>query len=445
MVDETLRTDVTRDPYRALLIADDLTGALDSGHSLARRSQRVVATLADDGGDAPADSPNDDAPADSPNADVLVVDTDSRAIAPAAAARRVRRAIERHAATITYKKIDSTLRGNVSSEVDAALAATGAALAVVAPAFPATGRRTRDGVHYVDGDPLAEAGYGVDDSDVAAAFADSDHPLERLPLEIVSQGADAVAERLRALAADTRPTLVICDAVDADHLRAVADGAASTTIDVLYVGSGGLAEHVALPESDDVPPPPTPSGTGALGVIGSVNPRTLTQLSAVDEDLVVRVDPVAAVREPTAVPRRVAPRLASRLRERGRAVVTAAVDVDDVERARAAAAGLDMPDIDVGDRIAGVLGATAARVTVAPSSPTPAGLCLSGGHVARTTLEALSATQVGLTGCGVDDGIPIGWIGDGPGAGVRLATKAGGFGSEGAIVNCLRVVAGDHE
>ncbi len=39
-----------------------------------------------------------------------------------------------------FKKIDSTLRGPVGAEIQAAMTAAGASIAIVAPAFPAMGR-----------------------------------------------------------------------------------------------------------------------------------------------------------------------------------------------------------------------------------------------------------------------------------------------------------------
>ncbi len=52
------------------------------------------------------------------------------------------------------KKIDSTLRGNPGGELEAMMAAQGCRMAVVAPAYPAAGRHTRDGRCYVHGVPL---------------------------------------------------------------------------------------------------------------------------------------------------------------------------------------------------------------------------------------------------------------------------------------------------
>ena len=52
------------------------------------------------------------------------------------------------------KKVDSTLRGPLAAEIEAALAASGRTRAVVAPAFPATGRTTVGGVQHLDGVPV---------------------------------------------------------------------------------------------------------------------------------------------------------------------------------------------------------------------------------------------------------------------------------------------------
>ncbi|WP_436930136.1 four-carbon acid sugar kinase family protein [Halosimplex halobium] len=418
----------------ALVVADDLTGATDTGHGFAARGRGVRVHR-------PVDDADDVDDADGTETDVLVVDTDSRDAAPGVAAAAVARAVEAHPAALVYKKVDSTLRGNVVAEVDAALAATGAALAVVAPAFPATGRTTESGRHLVDGTALAEAGYGVGESDLRELFADSEYPVAHLDDDTVDAGPSVVAARLSGFAAGERPTLAVCDASSDDHLGAVAAGAASLDADPLYVGSGGLAAHVDVPgEPPDTPTDVStdPRRSGVLGVVGSVNERTLAQLAAVDEAAVVAIDPAAAVREPEHAGRAAAESLGALLDWHGRAVVTAATGPDDVTAAERAAdeiagGGTNADDL-AADRVAAAL-AAAARATVADASP--AGLVLTGGDTAGAVLDALDVAVVDLVGEEVAAGVPVGVVADGPAAGTRVATKAGGFGDERVILNCL--------
>ncbi|WP_415379619.1 four-carbon acid sugar kinase family protein [Halosimplex sp. TS25] len=410
----------------ALVVADDLTGAMDTGHGFAARGRSVRVRRAV-GGD----------PSDTGHADVLVVDTDSRDDDPAAAATAVARAVDAHPAELVYKKVDSTLRGNVVAEVDAAVAAARADLAVVAPAFPATGRTTEGGRHLVDGTPLAEAGYGASESALRTLFAPSDYPAARVESPTVEAGADAVADRLTAIASSNRPALAICDAATDDHLAAIADGAASTGPNALYVGSGGLAARVAVPgESPAAADPRADSSgeSGVLGVVGSVNERTLAQLAPVDDAVVVTLDPAAAVRDPETVGRAAADALTDSLGRRGRAVVTAATGADDVRVAERGAADVDAV---AADRIATAL-AAAARATV--DGAALGGLFLTGGDVAGSVLDALDAAELALAGESVADGVPVGQITAGPAAGTRVVTKAGGFGDRRVILNCLDAV-----
>ena len=107
------------------IIADDLTGAADSGVQLMRSGYRTAVVFR--GAPIP---PSDDL-------DAVAVDTNSRPLPAGFAAKRV---VESgHAlreSRIVYKKIDSTLRGPIGAELAAALAATGRKRALVAPAFP---------------------------------------------------------------------------------------------------------------------------------------------------------------------------------------------------------------------------------------------------------------------------------------------------------------------
>ena len=313
----------------ALVVADDLTGALDTGHGFAAAGRGVTVSLS---GERTGEG-------DRVDDDVLVVDADSRDEPPERAARAIETIVSGTEYGLLYKKVDSTLRGNVVAEVDAALDASGASVAVVAPAFPGTGRTTREGVHLVEGKPLADAGYGVEESALAAVFAPSRYPTEHLSLEAIAGGAASVRETLEGWVG-AEPSIVTCDAVTDDHLRTIADGAAALNGDALYVGSGGLAAHVCVPgEAVPIASPPV-RGDGALAVAGSVNERTLDQVAAVpDADLGV-LNAAEAVRDPSGVAARTVPEVATRLARRGRAVLTAATGPDDVERAGEAARGL---------------------------------------------------------------------------------------------------------
>ncbi len=104
------------------IVADDLTGAMDSSGYFASLGFGTVVVLD---------------PGFSNDAAVLVITTNSRAEAPEIARERVRQAMRSMAGRAVYKKIDSTLRGNIGEELQVAAAAMASEKVVVAPAFPA--------------------------------------------------------------------------------------------------------------------------------------------------------------------------------------------------------------------------------------------------------------------------------------------------------------------
>ncbi len=409
------------------VVADDLTGAMDTAGEVAARGYRTVVVAVPD--------------ASPPDATVVAVNTDSRYATPADAAEAVRSSVEAIGAATVYKKIDSTLRGNVGSEVAAALRATAAELAVVAPAFPAIGRVTWDGIHMVGGTPVAETEFAADrngpaSSDVAAAFAGRGYPVERVDGTDVADGADRVARDFSAAVRRyEQPPIVVCDARTAAQLETVA--AAGARFDTLFVGSGGLAAHLRLDapaDADAVLPQPDPGAP--LAVVGSVSETTLQQLERVPEPQRFHLDPVALLDGPTDDATEVAGRL-----DRGApTVLTAASDRATVDDTLAAGRDHGLSDAEIRDRVAtglATVAGNACRVT------RPSGLFFTGGDVAVAGLRALDATTVALTGATVDTGIPVGRLVDGVVADTPLITKAGGFGDETTIVNCLGTLGGE--
>lgn len=422
---------------QGLVVADDLTGAMDAGHEFAVRGYpTTVAVRADE---AVSETT------------VLAVNTDSRYLPAGDARETVARAVAAHPAAVVYKKIDSTLRGNLRAETEATLDASGADCALVAPAFPANGRTTACGYHLVDGALVTDMSAGRDaDKPVQSAhlptlFEDTERPVRHLGVETVVRGADAVREALRS----TGGALVTCDALCDAHLDALTDGAARSDGDVVYVGSAGLARAVRLPGDvpTDEPTAPcenaTQSASGrVLGIVGSANPRTIEQMAALADERVVALDGEHAVENPEVAAREAAARAAGRLERNENAVITSVRTEADVERALRAGREHDVSAEAVRARVADAL-ADAAQETWERTPPN--GLFVTGGAVAVAVLCALGATGVRLSGEAVETGIPLGWVTGGRADGTRIVTKAGAFGDERTIANCLARLRRDDE
>jgi len=407
------------------IVADDLTGAVDTANEVAARGYDTAVVA------VPGTTP--------PDATVVGINTDSRYAPPSDAAATTRRSVDALGASVVYKKIDSTLRGHIGVEVAAALEATAAELAVVAPAFPTTDRTTWDGVHRVDGTPVAETAFAADingpaSSDVTALFADVGLPVTRVDGPEISRGVGPVATRFTdAVERHDQPPIVVCDARSESHLETIA--AAGSRFNALFVGSGGLAAHLRLPASAAPSPgSPRPDSGAPLAVVGSVSDPTLEQLSRVPDGWLCHLDPhrllngtPAEAADPTGRPDDTAP-----------TVLTAASTRSTVEETLAAGRDRGLSEAEIGGRIAAGLAAAAG---VACRTTRPSGLFVTGGDVATAVLRELDATTVSLTGATAGAGIPVGRLCDGVVAGIPLITKAGGFGDQTTIVNCLDLLS----
>lgn len=140
---------------KLLIIADDFTGALDTGVQFAKKGIETQVYT-----DRKLNSE-----AISKTAQVLVVDSETRPL-PEGEAYEIVWKIVKEAAEIgiptILKKTDSALRGNVGSELAAVLAASGEKELYFLPAYPEIRRITEEGIHYIDGVLLEESAFGKD-------------------------------------------------------------------------------------------------------------------------------------------------------------------------------------------------------------------------------------------------------------------------------------------
>jgi uncharacterized protein YgbK (DUF1537 family) len=149
---------------RILALADDLTGALETGAKFAAAC--IPSLVTTELSLSPAGLAE--------RFEVLVIDTETRHVDSAAAAGLVRSlAFEarRKSVNLVYKKTDSTLRGNIGSELGALLEAYSGAPLFYVPAYPETGRTVREGVLLVQGVPVSGTTFGKDPlNPVATSF-----------------------------------------------------------------------------------------------------------------------------------------------------------------------------------------------------------------------------------------------------------------------------------
>lgn len=139
---------------RLAIIADDLTGSLDTGIKFTRQGIRTQIFL------------NRQISMDTvlPDTEVIVIDTESRHLPAKEAGEVVADVIGQcmeHGIHSFYKKTDSALRGHVGMELAVLAGKTGKTVRFV-PALPQEDRYTENGIHYIRGVPVAESIFGTD-------------------------------------------------------------------------------------------------------------------------------------------------------------------------------------------------------------------------------------------------------------------------------------------
>jgi len=409
---------------RMLIIADDLSGAADC--AIASIGSGLSAAVAFGDFDRDLD------------AEVLSIDCDTRHLHSAAAAERVARVLRRYTPDpnlLVFKKLDSTLRGNVGAELFAILeerrsSASGGRriVAVMAPAFPAGGRTTIDGRQFVHGAPLHESETwrhhrSFAPTHIPSVLAIAGMRSILLGLELVRSGAAALRQTMLTLA-DTADVLV-CDVETDDDLRAIADASLVLGRETVWAGSAGLAYHLpfAAGLSGTIFPVETPTlATGpTLMVIGS--------MSSVSRDQVDLLEKAAHINTIRLSPRMLRAGIQSpQWTGHVRAVAAALEAGRDTLVVLQPGELLDKSESRVLSRAIGTI--------LRPFHGVAGALVASGGETARAILDGWGIHSLRMIG-EVEPGLPFAlterWSRSLP-----VLTKAGAFGSPHTLLRCCQ-------
>lgn len=416
---------------KALVIADDFTGANDTGVQLAKKGARTEVALV----------PGDNLSAQT---EVLVINTESRASSPELARQQVRQALNRslryESAALLYKKIDSTLRGNLGAEIEALMEAADFSLAVMAPATPQAGRVIRGGCCYVNGVLLTETEFASDPkTPVRSAHIGTLIELQS-DLKVYEIGLDALRtgklDALLASLADTASrTIVVVDSeTDADLVQ-VAQAALACPAIPLLVGAAGLAN--ALPAASYT------TARQALPVLvmaGSMSEATWHQVEYArqtnDELEVLDIDVETLLLHPVQTCYEWVQQACRVLTAGRHCILRTCQDPAAREQIDALCARHGLTRSALGKRLSILSGQITAEVI---SCARIGGLFLTGGDIATAVAGALHATGYRIRG-EVAPCIPYGTFINSAIDDLPVITKAGGFGAPEVLSQSLAFI-----
>ena len=423
---------------RCLIIADDLTGGADAGVQFAKRGLKTLLIPFRGEGSLPFTALPEE---------VLVVNTASRGLAPAEAfgiLSDLLNGFDAKRFPILYKKIDSTLRGNIGSEIEAILERTSLPLCFLAPSYPEQGRTLVGGILMVGGKPLAlteaarDAASPVRESDIRKLLANQTSlSIGTIDLADVASGKETLR---RAVEREQRAgrRMIIFDAASRGDLAAIAEVALSMETVPLLAGSAGLAGEIArilVPDqtrttaerSLENGPLGQRTFRHVLTIAGSASAVTHAQLQRLQErglpSFELPGNLVSGGGTAGAEDRReIARRLGSAVAEGSAVFRTAA------ERCTGDG-GAPIPE-----RIVGMIADVAARaLREAGVRASDLALILTGGDTALGVLQLLQYEGIELEG-ELIEGIVQGNLRGGAWDGLAIVTKAGAFGKEDALL-----------
>jgi uncharacterized protein YgbK (DUF1537 family) len=385
---------VTVEPanVECVLIADDLTGACDTGAQFVRRGLSCRVQLKLSGSRAPAMT------------EVVAFNTNSRNDGIVQCRRKIEEVAGRSShlsANIIFKKVDSTFRGNVGEEIATALRMFKCEAAIVAPAFPAMRRLVRGGIlHWTDCS-------GGGQLDIRCLLAEQGVSPEKLVLMRPAGRnlVDFAADLNRHMRDGKQLFVVDCDSQDDLHF-AVAAGL-KLPRRLLWVGSAGLG--IAVADS----------------VAKSQTHKSVSGVSDAPLMFVIGSTHFATVRQ-----------------KRMLLAATGAVEVTpSVEAIGAARHALrDKRHLVVSIEQGGFSESSLRRFFASLEGIPVAAIFLTGGDTGTLVCDAIAAHSIDLRD-EIATGFPWGILRGGMFHDLPVASKSGSFGDEDVLVRCVEFFA----
>ncbi|WP_145040303.1 four-carbon acid sugar kinase family protein [Paenibacillus sp. Y412MC10] len=423
------------------IIADDLTGANDSGVQLARHGLKTSVLF-----DMDQDNIR--------HYDAVVFDTDSRSITPEEAYQRVSRAarfLTDAGFDTVFKKMDSTMRGNIGTEIDALYDVVKPDFMMIAPGYPKNNRTILNATHYLNGVPLAETEIAHDPkTPVTHSYLpdllklQTKYAVGEISVRDLEAGAGRIEGKLKEFQEHNIPYVLI-DSTEEAHLEFILHITGQLPYKFAWAGSAGIANY--LPAHYHISSKPRELAIAQnqgpiLTVVGSVNKNSRAQLKLLLEhtDVVpVHFESYKAVSdsaERTEEMARVYQEVKLHALEGKDIVIYSTAESSDIERARAVGEARGLNHTEVSNEIVRAMGEICAQLLEQGYFK---GVSMTGGDTAKqicmqwsiSGFELLDELEIGVPiskFIGIDD--------------LYVVTKAGGFGKPDVFIHAIQTIKG---
>lgn len=424
---------------KTVVIADDLTGANDTGVQFATKGYSTSVLL------------NYDMTSQI-DVEVVVYDTDSRSLAHDEAYKRVYnmclRIKQDYHCDLIYKKVDSTLRGNIGAEMDAVYHAFRPDFIVFAPSFPQFGRTIEKGVIHVNDTPLNESNISNDPKNPMKLSyipdivkAQSIKFMKLIELVELRGDPDILRKKIASYREANIPYLLF-DAQTIDDIARIVSIMNSTDHRIVWSGSAALAKELASinttrEKSEEklilVEGP-------ACIVIGSINSQSHLQLDRVLQDPNVigfKINPTELLINHPQEKNRILEQVSHIFTIASKDIVLyLSSETSDVEKAKRVGESLGLSANEISNLISQRLGEISTEMIKIYDLRK---LVLAGGDTAKQVCISLGAQEIELIG-EVETGVPIGRVANEKD--MFIISKAGGLGTLNVLKNALKVFRG---
>lgn len=423
------------------VLADDLTGANDSGVKLSKKG--VKSTVLFNLNEEKLDDIN---PA--------IYNTDSRHLSKEKAYKSIYNSakfFKNYGFDVIYKKIDSTLRGNIGAELDAVYDVYQPDFVIVAPAMPKNGRTMENGVIHCDGIRLEEANvFNVSyekniESDITKVMDKQSKYFSKLVTgKDLQKGASHIKGILEECAKNNT-TYILIDSYKENDLIKISKYIYETKYNIIWAGSSGLINY--LPYFSNLKSLKTQyikeNNGRTLFVIGSLNRVTREQLKKLLNSNYVKkceVYPLRIIKGGNVKKEEInrVVKQVNKFDESYHTVIYTSNSKEDIDEALIYGEKYDLNSYEIGVTISKSLGEITSEVI--KSNQDFNGLVITGGDTAVNVCEHLNARGLTLID-EISPAIPLGHI-DGNQEYFTI-TKGGGIGDEDILLNAIKYFRGE--